>query len=162
MNNSREPFIHRYKQQKPGLEIQASHHLSWKDIDALLITAFEGGSNYWLAKATPMRRAEEINGTMYESLDPISWESQFDTEELKGLGLHYVIPLVEGNYIELVEDEEAGNAEHVLLLADVKRGLEVMAKKYTWHWRSVVEDTHDSETADVFLQCCIFKEIVYG
>lgn len=150
------------KETRLGLDIQASHHLSWKDIDALLITAFEGGSNYWLEKATPMRRAEEINGTKYESLDPISWESQFDTEELKGMGLHYVIPLAEGNYIELVEDEEAGNEKHVLLLSDVKRGLEVMAKKYSRHWQAVVEDNHDSETADVFLQCCIFREIAYG
>jgi len=154
MSNSKETGL--------GLDIQAYHHLSWEDIDALLITAFEGGSNYWLAKATPMRSAEEINGTKYESLDPISWESQFDTEELKGMGLHYVIPLAEGNYIELVEDEQAGNEEHVLLLADVKRGLEVMAKKYSRHWQDVVEDNHDSETADVFLQCCIFREIVYG
>ena len=153
MNNSKEP--------RPGLNIQVSHHISWKDIDALLITAFEGGSNYWLSKVTPM------NGDHV-----ISWESQFDwedsqscpmgTEDLKGMGLHYVIPIAEGNSISLMEDDEGGNKVTVINESDVRTGLEIMAKKYARHWKDVVDDNHDADTADVFLQCCIFREIVYG
>lgn len=42
-------------------------------------------------------------------------------------------------------------------------GLVIMAKKYPEHFANVILDDHqDAETADFFIQCCLFGEIVYG
>jgi hypothetical protein len=42
------------------------------------------------------------------------------------------------------------------------KGLQVMAEKYPVHFNNFDSDNFDAETGDVFLQCSLFGEIVYG
>ena len=37
-----------------------------------------------------------------------------------------------------------------------------MANKHKWHFDAMVSENGDAITADVFLQCCALKELVYG
>jgi len=37
-----------------------------------------------------------------------------------------------------------------------------MGEKYDWHLKNFIEENDDAETADVFLQCCVLGDIVYG
>jgi len=37
-----------------------------------------------------------------------------------------------------------------------------MAEKYPRHFHNFLEENDDAETGDVFIQCCLFGEIVYG
>lgn len=37
-----------------------------------------------------------------------------------------------------------------------------MALLYPRHWTNFVTENHDAETADVFLQLVVLKDIVYG
>ncbi len=45
---------------------------------------------------------------------------------------------------------------------DFAKGFEVMAEKYPWHFNNFMNDNEDAETADVWFQCIVFGEIVYG
>ena len=53
-------------------------------------------------------------------------------------------------------------AKHHLTLADIEKGLETMRDKYPRHWADLVEENDDLITGDVFLQCAVFGELVYG
>lgn len=60
-----------------------------------------------------------------------------------------------------IEDVEEGDS-HTLNLEALQRGLGIMAAHYPRHWANFISEDDDAETGDVFLQCCIFGEIVYG
>jgi hypothetical protein len=44
----------------------------------------------------------------------------------------------------------------------VTKGLEIMATKYARHFADLVSENDDADTHDVFLQCALFGEVVYG
>jgi len=37
-----------------------------------------------------------------------------------------------------------------------------MAEKYPRHFANFAQEAEDAETGDVFIQCCVLGEIVYG
>lgn len=41
-------------------------------------------------------------------------------------------------------------------------GLAVMNQKYPKHFSDAIKGNDDGDTADVFIQCCVLKEVVYG
>lgn len=47
-------------------------------------------------------------------------------------------------------------------LPKIKKGLTVMAKKYPEHFADFIKEEYDQTTGDVFLQCCLFNEIIYS
>lgn len=71
-------------------------------------------------------------------------------------------PLNEGGEIYLKNIEADKGETYVLGLKEITKGLEIMAEKYPKHWADFMQDNDDAITADVFIQCCIFGEVVYG
>ncbi len=55
----------------------------------------------------------------------------------------------------------AGEKAVTLTYEKVLKGLEIMHNKYPQHFCDVSGD-FDGTTADVFLQCCLFEEVVYS
>lgn len=100
----------------------------------LVVTAFEGGSNYWCRTAVS---AKPTTGTdlWYASLefyaDP-GWE---------------IIITPGDNPLNQTTATEA---------------LLMMHDNYPRHYSDVVTDNMDADTADVFLQCAVFGDVVYG
>lgn len=37
-----------------------------------------------------------------------------------------------------------------------------MQEKYPQHWADIINESDDANTADVFLQCVVFGEVIYG
>ena len=110
-----------------------------------VVTAFEGGITYWVDKAdliTP-DRATLKEKPWYS--DPKLYEGQF-------------------RILIVQEDEHIKGAGRDLFLTpeNVQTGLDVMAAKYGNHFRDMMQENGDASTADVFLQCCLFSELVYG
>jgi hypothetical protein len=62
------------------------------------------------------------------------------------------------------ENEEInGKVEWTLDREAIDRGLQVMSDQYPEHFSDAVSESNmDAGTADVFLQCCLFGEVVYG
>jgi len=44
----------------------------------------------------------------------------------------------------------------------MQKGLQIMYDKYNRQYLDFVYENDDAETSDVFLQCCLFGEIVFG
>lgn len=68
--------------------------------------------------------------------------------------------IMEGGKSKII-DLEGGRTFH-LTLQGIKRGLTVMAKKEIRHFADFLKEDGDDVTADVFLQCCLFGEVIYG
>ena len=52
--------------------------------------------------------------------------------------------------------------KHLVTKVMIEKGLQLMANNYAYHFSSIVGETDDAETADIFLQCCVFGEVIYG
>lgn len=127
--------------------ITVKSKISLQTISYLLVSAFEGGSNYWYSdlkfnkdKAPNVEKLKKDGIEFYEDCRHSYWALGGEME---------------------VQEDETGDY-HVLNLETIKKGLEVMADKYDWHFADILEETDDATTGDVFLQCCLFGELVYG
>ncbi|HKK52399.1 MAG TPA: hypothetical protein VKA74_12465 [Myxococcota bacterium] len=104
----------------------------------LLITAFEGGSNYWVSGATPLG-AQTVVRPWYS--DPEIWKAP-------ALSIY-------------LTDAETGE-RYELTPEGARKGLELLATKHPQHWADLVDENMDAVTADVWLQLSVFGEIVFG
>lgn len=70
-------------------------------------------------------------------------------------------PLTLGGYLTLIDHEEDGK-EHILDFPTVERGLTIFQEKYPRYFADFLTENDDNETADAFIQCCLFGEVIYG
>jgi len=117
------------------MEITTTHTISDESIDNLLCGAFEGGSNYWY----------QINNvvTPYTGYAHEAWRTN-------------------NNGILIEDGEEEAEYEGYLNRESVKRGLELMNRNYCQHWSDFIIGNDDAETSDLFLQLCVFGEVIFG
>lgn len=150
----------------PTLSVRATVQVKLSDIQSLLISAFEGGSNDWYF--------------IHQMRAPARYDVRLEPGEVNRL---YDYPVNPGGYltiIDLYNECEKDNAPPHrffggyefkgwkprqkgvrLNLKTIKKGLQVFAEKYPAHFADLVNDKTDAITGDVFLQCCVFGEIVY-
>lgn len=123
-------------------------------ISNLLCSAFEGGSNYWCG----------IAGYEYPE------GKTRDDFEFR----HIEVVLAGGKVFLFDADQDTSNKKYTkeekerwtLTFEKLIKGLQVMADlkpgEGGHHFPNLMRENDDSETADVYLQCCLFGEIVYG
>lgn len=125
------------------IEVKATVRIPREKIENLIVTAIEGGSNYWAQFKFPDEWKEK-----YKSYAQIPFQSGeievFDVETGKLLGVLNQATLKTG--LQLMADRK-----------DVK-GKQVPAR----HFKALATDSEDAETADVFLQLAVMGEIIYG
>jgi hypothetical protein len=46
--------------------------------------------------------------------------------------------------------------------SEIEKGLSLMAEAYSKHFSDFIEENDDADTADTFLQLCLFGEVVFG
>jgi len=132
-------------------------------IQDLLITALEGGSNYWYENADyefPAEYVEDIN-KLAQGVFRGYWAPFYCgclTLQVKHEGDE--LPRWNGQSFEKVI---AGDGmEWVIKQADLIRGLQTMADKYPRHMSDFMQENDDADTGDVFLQCVCFGKLIYG
>ena len=129
-------------------------------IVALVITAFEGGSNYWAPNV-------EFNGTR-DGYDANPWYSaeKYTNYLAQADGLSTDVSERVLWFILFEDEDESGVMEdmkkHNIGRVQIEKGLNLMAANASWHFNNIVNDNWDAETADVFLQYVVLGEIVYG
>jgi len=64
-------------------------------------------------------------------------------------------------YILKIRDIQADKV-YRLSLGGLKLGITEMATKFPKHFLDVMQDNCDAETGDVFIQCCVFGDLIYG
>jgi hypothetical protein len=60
---------------------------------------------------------------------------------------------------DMYDDNETG---YSINLNSIKRGLAIMRDNYPVDWDNLINENEDLETGDVFLQCTVFGEVIYG
>jgi len=113
----------------------------------LLCTAFEGGSNYWYM----------IEGEFVPEEVAEPWGNAYTPTYIS-----YPLSVGGGLVIGDQEDEDANNI--TLNLRAIKQGKELLETdpKYSHYYADVLNENDDAETGDVFLQLCLFGEVIYG
>jgi hypothetical protein len=134
-------------------KVKTEVEVSPQTISDTLCSAFEGGSNYWY-RIEKMHPPKNFKNTPRE-----------DDRRFK----HLSYPINEGGFLTIsnamLGDELQDDAERltkVLNIESIQKGLQVMAEKYPRHFNDMIQDSGDAITGDVFLQCCLFGEIIYG
>jgi|OM-RGC.v1.025801105 hypothetical protein len=122
-------------------------------VSSLLCAALEGGSNYWY-EIVEYEFPEGI------TLDDFRKGGRFADPEWYWHPAQ-IIPLQEGCSV-VITDIEDDTERWRLNRAAITRGIVTMSQKYPRHWKNVGTSEEDAETGDVFLQCCLLGEIVYG
>jgi len=72
------------------------------------------------------------------------------------------VPTTPGCALFIKDIEDDDGAEYRLDLEAIRKGLRVMADKFPKHFGDVLDENDDAETGDVFLQCCLFGDVIYG
>jgi hypothetical protein len=124
-----------------------------EEIRSLLVGAFESGYPTWFT----LKDYKLPEGTT---------QNDFKTGKHSVKTSHgnwcvaYVLPFVEGGGL-VIEDKE-DDKEYILDLPKIQSGLQMMAIKAPLHFANFISENNDIETSDVFLQMCIFGELIYG
>lgn len=137
----------------PNKMISVPISIPMQAIQSLLISAFEGGSGYW-------NQIQDYKCP--KGLTDDDFEFPF-----------YEVPLIKGGELYTMDVEEMGDKEYkdaskadkekwTLTLEKCIAGLKIMAEKCPRHFGDVMADNTDATTADVFLQCCLLGDCIYG
>jgi hypothetical protein len=148
--------------------------VSRERIDSLLCSAFWVGSNYWyedldIHKLAPGLTRNDFSegGKMQKPDDYSHWST--------------LVPLTPGCSTKFRVSEDSPWSEGdskipagvtvkddvaivVFDLTSIERGLKLFAtdEKVKHHWANFLSENDDAETGDVFLQLCVFGEVIFG
>jgi hypothetical protein len=131
--------------------IKVQVDLDFAQVTTLLVGAFEGGSNYWIDHTAWGDRlcqhhvespyADQRLGACYS--DVMAWAAE------------------RGKQFEVLVEDNDG-AKRFITPESLAHGAIVMARDYPRHYRAMALENDDAETSDVYLQCVLFGEVVYG
>jgi hypothetical protein len=129
-----------------------------KALKGLLCDAFEGGSNYWYTNLAPMfprglsMRDFQEGGKAQDPQEYWYWAE--------------LLPLTKGGAVTLQIQDEGGQTlagrPHRIDRAKILKGLKIFQRDYPKHFADFLSENDDATTGDVFLQCCVFGEVIYG
>jgi hypothetical protein len=113
----------------------------------LLCNAFEGGSNYWY-------RIEEFNYPAGTSRKDVEYP-------------HLALPFLKGGSLLISTGGDHPNPNRkdgfwTLNHAALIKGWKLMHDEAPRHYGNAISEDHDAETGDVYLQMCLFGEVVFG
>lgn len=134
--------------------ITSSEKVSLKRVAELLNGALDP---YYSPSYSVRYWCEEIKGRRQK---PASLAFRFDEKTIYPY-LDY--PLNKGGALYFKELE--GGEERGLLKLDllsIRHGLELMCEKWPKQWADFIEENDDCETSDVFVQCCLLGDVIYG
>lgn len=121
--------------------------ITWGRLRDVLTGAFEGGSNYWYL----------ITEFVTPDVGHIPWGSESECFS------HIDYPVRKGGAVVVADSTESftGTMRPVNRETMIE-GLKIMISKHFRHFSDVVLEKDDAVTADVFLQCIVFGDVIYG
>jgi hypothetical protein len=145
----------------PMITFGGQQQVSADRVRDLLCCALEGGSNYWyhivdFIRPTPSQLYRDWQSMHLEALK---------AGQLPREVPHLDFPLSVGGGLVITSlqgDEHLGRTNWHLNLQSIAHGLDLMKRKYLHHWETFEAENEDADTGDVFLQCCLFGDVVYG
>jgi hypothetical protein len=133
-------------EEKVKLKIQTTVDVPVKAIKYIIITAMEQGCGYW---AQVVGQSELPPGVeYYDRFFNLATDGWIDFALTDEMGPGFEVP--------------EGVSTYRLNNNSIREGLQLMANRYPKHFGDFMSDNHDAITADVFLQCCLLGDLVYG
>lgn len=114
-----------------------------------LIGAFEGGSTYWL------RQIEYVEGSANGEYENPRYSDEHYWNDGGRANLSYDNP-------EESEDEDGDQVTKEIGTSELTAGLSIMAVKHPRHFGDLIAENDDAITHDVFIQCVLMGDTVYG
>lgn len=68
--------------------------------------------------------------------------------------------LLDGRKVKVYDRE--GFKEHFVTLHMLQKGLETLKEKYPKEYSNIISDKYNSVDIDMFIQCALFREVIYG
>mgnify|MGYP003625681937 CR=1 FL=1 len=144
------------------------HYITPQSCWDLLVSAFEGGSNYWvdyieLPGDTKKERAawHEKHSQRAQGVvnNEVTSELRYCINTSTYRWAHQIPFIYPGSYLKIFTDDDS--APHILGMDAIMQGITHMMEtpKLKREW---LGNNHDAITADCFLQYCLFDEVVYG
>lgn len=131
------------------ITVKVEQEISEQRMIDLICTGLEGGmTSSWL------HLWEKVGGPEQPD-DKLVWYAQpecYDPGTLK----------FKVQYDDPDEEEGAGNGEQYFGYSDLVDGLQLMATKYPRHFGDFMAENDDAVTGDVYIQCVVLKEVIYG
>ncbi len=112
--------------------------ITWRKITDQIVAGIEGGISYWAKSFKPDGEIDTEISPWYD--DEKIWSGDFR--------------------IKVDIDDEDDPA--FLTPESIRKGLEYLAANHLWRIDQIVKESGDAETGDVFIQACLFGDIVYG
>jgi len=100
----------------------------------------------------PIDSAVEIGCITQEHADKFPWAT-------------YVAPFVPGGFITIEitgEISESERRSYCLTRQSMEKGIKILSVKYVRHFADILTGNDDADTADAWLQCCLFGEVIFG
>jgi hypothetical protein len=135
--------------------------LSFYEFSGLIVSALEGGSNYWywLGETSGIHSAYEEWEAMWNAANPDAMVS----EEPLSMRIAYL--LYYSDYRIDVFNNENEDEDEVLGIIDIHKcveGMRLMYNDYPERWAEVKDGNDDADTADVFFQLVVMGNVVFG
>ena len=127
------------------MKLTIKQEISNQQIASLLCNAFEGGSNYWSYDVTNFNPGERA-----------------DEHGLTGYWPRYVKAIFTGNATIEHDTGDGDNKKTILDMSAIEIGMKIFAKKYPKHFADWLNGNDDATISDVFLQCCLLGEVIFG
>jgi hypothetical protein len=128
------------------VEITQKHEFSDEDISDLLVTALEGGINYWCRKAQKVRNDDgTFAGVSAEDQSKVKYAS-----DLIALGGKLILHDIE-------DEDESWELDLAKMLNGIKLYCEIKNESLT-----DLIDNHDAETADCIVQLALFGKLEFS
>lgn len=115
--------------------VTTTYDITQQQVADLVVTALEGGSNYWLGKIDP------------------PFKTHTDYSEADKYGEDMITRTISAD-----EDDDT----YEFHPEAIRRGLQAMADQYPTDFNDLRGDNADAYTADVFMQCALLGDVIYG
>ncbi len=130
----------------------------------LLISAFEGGSNYWAVDAEyippPGMTLDELKAAAYEASP--EEEKQLWRGEWRKAPLYAFLPFLPPSVNWMIKFSTEEGESAVLDPRSMREAAPKLAKAHPHLFRQIKEENGDAGTADAWLQMALFGEVVFG
>ena len=128
------------------LKISISQNISLEHFEEIIVTALEGGSNYWY------------------SLSPNDFEDNLEGKKEEPLSSRIAKTLYNDPKFQMkVYDVEEDNFElGIVSQESMLKAIEIAYEKYNWVYEDLIQGNGDADTADALFQLATLGELVYG
>ena len=147
-------------------ELKIEMNVSIQAIEEILVTAMEGGSNYWYFMDGEDKLVkwfdEKINKGELKRDDSIHYKWM----DAMFQGCPHKVRILDGEEAEWGDAEDYDEIEPLgyLTMDTISKGLSIASKEYERFFKMHVPDYNDGdiESADVLFQLMVMGDVVYG